>query len=320
MAGIVWDEASKKSNGGTELLGRELERRLPFNLLNHFQIFLSRVNVPLADNKIRILWAHNLANDIQNVHLLKDGWSRFHKIVFVSDHQMQEYIRRYNIPWSKCLVLQNAIVPIPAHKKPSSRVRLIYTPTPHRGLSILYPVFDKLSKEYDDIELSVFSSFNLYGWTNDAPYEKLFEALRKHPKITYHGAVDNSIIREHLEQSHIFAYPSIWQETSCLCLIEAMSAGLLCVHPRYGALTETAANWNLLYQWHEDPKQHANIFYNHLRSAILLMKENQAFTQAKIQDQIAYVDNFYNWNTRAIEWEHFLRTLLQQEKCSLPDK
>ena len=310
MAGIEWSELSKKSNGGTELMAKELERRLPKDLLDKFQIFLSHVHIEPDDTKIKIFWAHNLPgiSSLEN-----GGWKRFHKIVFVSDWQMQEYIRYYNIPWSRCQVLQNAIIPIPPHEKPlPKQIRLIYTPTPFRGLTMLYIAFNKLCAKYDDIELSVFSSFNLYGQPdNDDGFKRLFETLKKHPKITYYGTVENFVLRKHLEQSHIFAYPTNMKETSCLCLIEAMSAGLLCVHPRYGALTETAANWNLTYQWQEDPWQHINLFSAHLEKAIHLIRNNYDLIQMKMQDQTKYVDNFYSWDVRALEWEHFLRGLLK---------
>jgi hypothetical protein len=77
--------------------------------------------------------------------------------------------------------------------------------------------------------------------------------FRQHPKIRYHGTQPNAAVREALTRAHVFAYPSVWPETSCLCLIEAMSAGLVCVHSNLGALFETAAHWTQIYPFHEDP-------------------------------------------------------------------
>lgn len=313
MSGIEWSESAKAAKGGTELMARELERRIPPELLNKFQIFLAHVLTPMDPTKIRIFWAHNLPGPNGHTDPLENkGWARFHKIVFVSDWQMQEHINRYKIPWSRCQVLPNAIIPIPAHTKPTpSPIRLIYTPTPFRGLIPLYMAFNKLCEKYDDIELSVFSSFKLYGEpAKDAPYERLFKILKKHPKVHYYGTVENSVLRKHLEQSHIFAYPTGMKETSCLCLIEAMSAGLICVHPRYGALSETAANWNLTYQWHEDSWKHVNEFYIQLENALNLVRNHYEIANEKLQDQIKYAKNFYSWDVRAIEWELFLRKLL----------
>ena len=313
MSGIQWSTMAEGANGGTELMARELERRIPFNLLNKFQIFLSHILTPIDKSKIQIFWAHNLhGKTIHGDPMENEGWARFHKIVFVSNWQMQQYIDYYKIPWSKCHVLQNAIIPISTHKKPHpSPIRLIYTPTPYRGLTSLYIAFHKLCEKYDDIELSVFSSFKLYGSeANDALYDKLFTVLKKHPKVHYYGTVENSVLRKHLEQSHIFAYPTNMKETSCLCLIEAMSAGLLCVHPRYGALSETASNWNLTYPWHEDSWKHIDEFYVHLENAINLVRNYYEITQVKLKEQVSYTENFYSWDVRAIEWKTFLLGLL----------
>ena len=166
------DKLSANAVGGTELLKFELEKRLDSDLLDNFQIFVSRVEEKLDETKIRLLWLHDLADDPANNHLQNGGWKNFHRFIFVSNWQMQSYITKYDIPWSKCIVLKNAINPIETHQKPTDKIKLGYWSTPHRGLNILIPVFEKLQKKYDNIELDVFSSFNLYGWPErDAQYE-----------------------------------------------------------------------------------------------------------------------------------------------------
>jgi glycosyltransferase involved in cell wall biosynthesis len=169
-------------------------------------------------------------------------------------------------------------------------------------------VFAKLCEKYDNIELDVFSSFKIYGWEQrDDQYKDLFDACKNHPKINYHGSVPNAQIREALCESHIFAYPSIWLETSCIALMEAMSAGLLCVHPNYGALPETAANWTNMYNWHEDLNTHAQIFYNVLDVSIQSVIDK---TQTnKLVHQKNYVDAFYSWAPRLVEWRSLLESI-----------
>lgn len=304
----VNDEMSVAAMGGTELMGHRLESSIDPELLSNFQIIRSRVR-DLDETKVRVLWLHDLPEDPESEHLANGGWSKFHKLVFVSNWQMQRYIDRYDIPWSHCTVIPNAIEPIEAHEKPDDIIRLAYWSTPHRGLNILVPVFAKLAEEHDNIELDVYSSFKLYGWEDrDKPFEALFDACRKHPKINYHGTVSNEELREGLKKAHIFAYPSTWQETSCLCLMEAMSAGLLCVHPNLGALYETAANWTVMYQYHEDHNQHASALYHILSDALRYAKDES--TISRVASQKSYADVFYNWSVRAGLWESMLKSLL----------
>jgi len=302
------NEISEKAMGGTELMFHSIVDRLPEELLNEAQIIPSRVR-DLKEDKIRILWQHDLPGDPESEHLKDRGWEKFHKIVFVSNWQMQKYLDRYDIPWEKCIVLQNAITPIPNHDKPDDGIiRLIYTPTPHRGLQILVPVFERLAEQYDNIELDVYSSFELYGWKErDQPYESLFELCRQHPKINYHGSVSNEEIRAALMRADIFAYPSIWPETSCLCLLEAMSAGLTCVHSNYGALSETASNWTIMYQFNETLDQHAGLFHVVLEDAIKNCKTDEMKKRNNLQKQ--YVDAFYNVQTRSLQWGGLINNL-----------
>jgi hypothetical protein len=148
---LAKDTLSQKALGGTELMKYGLLERLPSELLDNFQIFTSRVEEELDETKIRILWLHDLPGDPASDHLNNGGWNKFHRLVFVSNWQMQAFIQHYDIPWSKCMVFQNAIVPIDDHEKPTDKIRLAYWATPHRGLNILIPVFQKLCEKYDNI-------------------------------------------------------------------------------------------------------------------------------------------------------------------------
>ena len=306
---IANDSLSTNAMGGTELMKYGLAQRLPAELLNEFQIFVSRVEEPLDDTKIRVYWMHDLPGDPAADHLKNGGWKKFHRIVFCTNWQMQAFINAYGIPWSHCVVMQNAIDPIATHEKPNDKIRLGYWSTPHRGLNILIPVFEKLSEEYDNIELDVYSSFKLYGWEErDEQFRQLFDACENHPKINYYGALPNDQLRKGLENIHIMAYPSIWTETSCITLMEAMSAKILPVHSNLGALPETAANWSIMYQYHDDLSEHANIFYQVLKMAI--DNYHGESIQSRLESMSSYANVFYNWNVRAAQWQAFLESII----------
>lgn len=305
---IIRNEMNANAMGGSEIIATALASRLDPELLKEFQIVNSRVR-ELDETKLRIFLAHDLPGDPESEFLKNGGWNVFHRLVFVSHWQMNAYINHYNIPWSKCVVLQNAIDPIPEHTKPTDKIKLAYWSTPHRGLNIVVPVFDKLCEKYDNIELDVYSSFKIYGWEErDQHFEQLFEACRNHPKINYHGSVPNETIREALKDTHILAYPSIWQETSCIVLMEAMSGGLACVHSSLAALPETAANWTYMYQYDEDISKHAGAFYGMLDQIIENYYDESI--QSKLRSQQSYANVFYNWNLRVPQWNALLASML----------
>jgi glycosyltransferase involved in cell wall biosynthesis len=285
MSGFEENEISIKANGGTEIVKRRLASMLPANLLEDFQIICSRTR-DLDESKIRILWCHDLPEDPESKNFRDSEWrDKFHKFVFVSNWQY-------------------------------SRYNLVYTSTPQRGLSILVPVFEHLAETNPDIHLHVYSSFKIYGWEEaDNQYEELYEKIRSHPQMTYHGFTPNDQLRKELNSYHIFAYPSIWTETSCIAMLEAMSAGLICVHSNLGALPETSGGLNVMYNVNmEDMQKHAGKFAGNLQAAIRLVrdkKQDNMITFNKV-----YVDNKNNVEFIKNKWEVMLNDL----KSEYPDQ
>jgi hypothetical protein len=266
---IIDTNLSRTAMGGTEQMRQRMIRTVDANLLAKVAIHFSRPRV-IYDDVPNILYLHDTAEDPENKILEASGWSKFTALVFVSCWQRDMYIAKFGIPYSKCIVIENAVEPAAPSEKNSSTIRLIYHTTPHRGLELLYPIYDHISKEMGDkIHLDVFSSFEIYGWKErDKKYSTLYEKLKAHKHITYHGTQPNSIVREYLSRAHYFPYPCIWKETSCIALIEAIEHGVVSVHPNYGALPETAGQNTFMYDYTENYQAHANKMATILKTLI----------------------------------------------------
>lgn len=319
--GFEENEISKNANGGTELAKRKLASIIDPKLLDEFQIICSRPR-DLMEDKIRIFWAHDLAQDPESAKFRDRSFQEmFHKFVFISNWQYSQYQLVHGIPYdSKSIVLESGIEPAFGalnvedihHRKDKEIIRLVYTSTPQRGLNILVPVFEALAEKHKDIHLDVFSSFKIYGWDDaDKQYEPLYDRIRNHKQMTYHGFVPNEVVKEHLNKSHIFAYPCVWVETSCRAMLEAMSAGLVCVHPNYGALPETSGGLNIMYQGNmEDISDHANTFANHLNAAVNFVKEKQHLPMTRFNK--TYVDSRFGIARIKDQWEMMLKDLIKE--------
>jgi len=156
----------------------------------------------------------------------------------------------------------------------------------------------------------VYSSFEIYGWKErDEQFKEVFETCRNHPGITYHGYQPNEVVREALKKAHIFAYPNIWPETSCMAAMEAMSAKCLIVCPDFCALPETTAGFAIMYRHHEDPNAHANQFIGVLYHTIEKFLEDQM--SQRLEFQKAYADTFYTWDGRINDWNSLLQFISQ---------
>jgi len=314
------NEISKNANGGTEIAKRKLAAIIDPNLLENFQIISSRVR-ELDFKKIRIFWANDLPEDPESKKFKNQEFKdSFHKFVFISNWQYQRYQLIHGFPYDdKSIILESGIEPafgaLSAEDifefKDKEKIRLVYTSTPQRGLEILVPVFEKLCEKIDNIHLDVFSSFKIYGWDEtDKQYEPLYDRIRKHPNMTYHGFVPNEQLKDHLNKCHVFAYPCTWIETSCRAMLEAMSAGLVCVHPNYGALPETSGSLNIMYHGDQDMNKHAQVFGNHLAAAISFVKNNEHKHIVKFNK--AFVDSRYSILRIKSQWEVMLKDLLEK--------
>jgi len=310
------NEQNENARGGTELMMEGLHKHVDANLLSKFQIIPSRVR-NIEDDKPTIYWVHDLPWDPEVQHLSDGGHSKFDKIVYVSDWQKELYQLIHNIPPSKGIVVKNAIEPfnptMDPKPDPNERINIIYHTTPHRGLELVLPIYEALYEEYGDrLHLDVYSSFSIYGWEQrDEPYKPLFENLKKHPGVTYHGAKTNEEVREALEKAHIFLYPSIWQETSCIAAIEALAAGCVVVCPNLAALPETCANWAFMYNFNEDQQAHANTAYGAIKNAIEVLGTEEMTTN--LYNQKAYFELYYNWYLRGKQWTSLLKGMLGED-------
>jgi glycosyltransferase involved in cell wall biosynthesis len=284
---IVDTNLSRNAKGGTEMMRDRLLSAVPSNLLDKFAIHFSRPRQIYGDVK-NIFYAHDLAADPENKLLHNGGWQKFAKLVFVSHWQRDQYISMYGIPYYMCTVIENAIeTEYQYTKRPDGPIRFIYHTTPHRGLELLYPIFDALSKEFPNIHLDVYSSFEIYGWKErDKPYERLFENLKSHPKITYHGTKSNQEVLAALKKSHIFLYPCVWVETSCIAMIEAIKCGCTVIHSNLGALPETAGGATLMYDYTEDVNVHANTAHRLTRAILMQEQKSPGFIDSLAADTI----------------------------------
>lgn len=315
MSGFEENEISKNANGGTEIIKRKLAKLIDSQLLDNFQIISSRIR-DLDESKIRILWSHDLPEDPESIKVREPTFrNKFHKLAFVSNWQYQRYQLVNGVPYDEhSIVIEHGIDPAlqSCLTKNNETIHIVYTSTPQRGLEILVPVFEHLAQQYKNIHLDVFSSFKIYGWAEaDQQYQPIFDRIRNHPQMTYHGVVPNEQLKEHLNKSHIFAYPSIWLETACIAMMEAMSAGLICVHPNFGALPETAGGTTLMYQGDFDDKnRHANIFAKYLQAAIEMVGTDSHIKMVNYSK--FHCDGRFNIDRAKMQWNQLLTNLVER--------
>lgn len=328
---IKTDELSINAKGGTELLKERLSLYLQDTnpeALEKIDFYFSRVR-DFDPSKPSVYYAHDLAGDSEAQHLKTNKYD-FDVKVFVSWWQYEQYLQqglinnyKNNIVIPNSIDIDYEIQPILTNKfcfglgSKDKPIKLIYHTTPHRGLELLVPVFIKLYNEMQKqgvfIELDVYSSFNIYGWgERDKNYQPLFDICSQHPGINYYGSVPNNVVIEALKQTHIYAFPSIWCETGCLSLIEAMATGNFCVHSSLGALPETSSGYTVMYPFVPDTHIHTQLFETLLRRTIEhiggLSKVRLDLTPLK--NAAGAVRSKHNWNKNKHLWDNVITQLI----------
>lgn len=259
---IVQSEMTARAMGGTELMRGRVKEHVDPELLDKVAIHFSRPRTIYSDC-LNILYLHDLATDPENEIFENGEWELFDHFVFVSYWQRAQYQLAFpQVPFSKQSVILNAIEePSQQIKRSDELTRFIYHTTPHRGLDVAVAAFDRLITEgCEDIHFDVYSSFSVYGWEQrDQQFANLFDFIRAHPNMTYHGGVPREQVMNALAESDFFLYPSTWQETSCLAMIEAMALECVPIHSDLAALPETALRGcTVMYDYTEDKSAHVD--------------------------------------------------------------
>lgn len=301
----VPETTKMKPMGGSEILLNKLYKYTDISKYDNLNIIVSTPKISSVRlSKNNILWQHLNYIDTTLEPLLDPSFLKtIDSFVYISHWQYEKFRYVFSVPTYNATIIKNAIDPIELVSKPKdSKLKLIYASAPFRGLSVLLDAFEILNR--DDVELDVYSSTLMYGSGYQAVHEHLYEDLfnraRSMKNVNYHGYADNETIRKAMQDAHILAYPSIFEETSCLVMIEAGAAGCNLVSTNLGALFETGSEYANLITIQSDLKVLANNFAKALEETI-----NNYWTisnQEKLKEQSDFYNQHYSWELRAKEW------------------
>jgi glycosyltransferase involved in cell wall biosynthesis len=166
------------------------------------------------------------------------------------------------------------------------------------------------------ITLDVYSSTEVYGKDfyekNDHNYTQLYEQAKQLPNVNYLGYRPNSYITENIHKYNMYVYPSIFEETFCISLLEAMAGGLYCITTNLGAIFETGAEFPMYIPFDDDYKRLASKFGYGIQAAANTLHEPQIHNH--IESQSHYANIYYNWSKIGSAWTRFLQGAINAKK------
>ncbi len=311
--------------GGTELMGRawqDLVLPAAPDLADWHWCVLPGDNT-LSPDSSNLVWIHmhHMEDGLETL-LDKQFLKHFKAFVFVSDWQYERFMERFQLPAEKCYVLKNATQPFEPHKKPEgTKLNLMFHSNPIRGLDILLESLRLIPEE--DIELHVFHEIDpderikqyhqglqTYEYSHVNPQEQEFlryclKLANDDKRVVRHTRTNNSKVREQLMNTHIFAYPTYFMETSCISMIEALCAGCSVLSSNLAALPETGLGFARQYGFIPDRQKHIERFARELKRTITEYREGK-FDNTK---QVEVCNQYYSWETRVQDWVQFSKQL-----------
>ena len=304
---------NQNPKGGTELQFEFLTKHVDASLLDKVQICTSvPEKIALHPTKVNILWQKNSYDQPNLAPWFQDksNHNKYDWYVFNSHWNYEKFRTYFHLPTEKCVVIKNGIEkiePISTTYKEGDPIKIIHQNTPWRGLNVLLGAMQLIKNPL--ITLDVYSSTEVYGKNfyekNDKYYQTLYEQAESLPNVNYIGYKPNEYIREHLKDYRMYVYPSIFEETSCISLLECMAAGLYCVVTNVGALFETGAEFPMYIPYSDNHKSLSQKFAQGIEAAAMSLKHEAINDHLKFQ--IDYTNKYYNWNKQGVSWTRFLQ-------------
>ena len=225
--------------------------------------------------KTKILWMHDMP---QQGYAL-DKVPNVDYFVALSEFHKKVTLELFPSIKDKIVIIGNGI-DMNRFKKtiPREKKRLIYSSTPFRGLKELLEVFPDIKKEVPEVELAIFSGMSIYGMKNSPEIQETIDKAKTMEGVIYSEPVSQAQLADEMQRSALLAYPSVFPETFCNTVTEAISAQTPIVTTDLGALPETVGKCGIcVKQSEQDWKK------KFVKNVVDLLKDKKRYV--KLQEE-----------------------------------
>ena len=262
-------------------------------------------------SKLNLWWLHDLAL-VRQSGFVQRHLASIDRILTVSEFHRQQVADIYRINPEYIVPTVNG-VDYEAFKGLEDYEReprtLVYMARPERGLEHLVGRDDCIMNELKDCHLYV------CGYDNTVPqmksyYEWLWSRCEELPNVTNLGSLGKRELYQLLAKCMVYAYPTTFEDTSCIAALEANAAGLPVVGYKWSAVPETLNGGGAILlpmrekdgKHYVDKKQYAGAVRGLLNSPDQWQRLHEK-ALAKRQ----------TWQQAAIQWDKLFKDLLKEK-------
>lgn len=238
------------------------------------------------------------------------------KIMFLSNWQRKDFIKRFNISEDKTFNIgygisfefQNMFKNIDDFKNAKINNDGIYSSTPYRGLGVLAATDYFIKKK--NFKIEIFSSMHI-SKQDDSPYTTLYESLKKKDIFSYKGNTNKKELAMSYRNKSFLFYPSTFAETFCSTTLDALASGCEVVTTDLGCLKETCIGYGVFMDVNlKDTFEEFTKKYSILMEKTISNKEKDLSSWINNQyKQYTEINKNHNWNIKADEWIKFASSL-----------
>jgi len=191
---------------------------------------------------------------------------------------------------------------------------MFYGSSYDRGLEHALKMWPEIRKEVPDATLTIF-----YGWTLFAKFyadnpERMtwmenMNKLMEQPGITHLGRISHEALKEEIEKSAIWMYPTHFGEISCITAMKAQCWGAIPVVINYAALRETV---------HFGIKVEGDIYdqetkTEYIKQLVALLKDEKRQEEIR-KEMMPWALEHFGWDKVAKQWDEEFRKPVSLEK------
>lgn len=243
----------------------------------------------LFDGQRNILWLHLTPDQVDDngmgVLKRKDFLDTVDHFIVLSEFHKKQTVLQLGVDPDTVHVIEYPLENIPFNFDKFNdvkRPKIIHASQAIRGLEVLLQSTLQID---DDFELRIYNDF--YPEQQDSP---ALEKLMEDERITFYGKTPRSTVLKAFAESHIHAYPSIFEETSCLVQAEALASGNLCVYSNIGVLPETSRGYGIMVDFisKQSMDELVKEYSDNLKNAINMVKSKKFNSSEQIKDITEY--------------------------------
>lgn len=263
--------------------------------------------------KFTMLWLHDVPN---NPDFTEERVAKLDKIAVLSEYHKSLLRLHKNgvfepMPEEKIFVTSNGIPQIDIKEWKGNPKRAIYMSSPDRGLVYLLRMWPRVKAVVNDAELHIFYGWDVYdaihaGNPARTKWKASVMAMMKQDGVFYHGRVGHEDLHKEIAKSGVWAYPTDFEEISCISAMKAQRLGAVPVVTDYAALQETVKNGLKL-----DVDISTDEGQKEFEQALIKILKDPAAQGDIRKSMMEWAKDYFNWDNVAKLWDERLRIALQ---------